>query len=97
MAVNLGDLGDLGDLGVLGKEVIYKDVYDADLLFAIERDINRKNLNLNLNLSLNKKLPFFGFDIWRCYEISWLGPKGKPEVAILNLSIPADSKYLIES
>tara|TARA_A100001015_G_scaffold315007_1_gene425814 strand:+ start:126 stop:983 length:858 start_codon:yes stop_codon:yes gene_type:complete len=85
MAVNLGDLG------VLGKEVIYKDVYDANLLFAIERNINRKKLNLN------NKLPFCGYDIWRCYEISWLGPKGKPEVAILNLSIPADSKYLVES
>lgn len=79
------------DLGVLGKEVIYKNTYDSSLLFAIERSINRSEINIYDNL------PFDGLDVWRCYEISWLGAKGKPEVGILELYIPAVSKYLIES
>jgi 7-cyano-7-deazaguanine reductase len=79
------------NLGVLGKEVIYKNTYDASLLFAIERSINRSEINIYDNL------PFDGLDVWRCYEISWLGKKGKPEVGILELYIPAASNYLIES
>ncbi len=42
-------------------------------------------------------MPFFGVDLWNAYEISWLNLRGKPQVAIGEFSIPADSKYIIES
>jgi 7-cyano-7-deazaguanine reductase len=42
-------------------------------------------------------LPFFGEDLWNGYEISWLNPKGKPQVALMVCRIPADSPNLVES
>jgi 7-cyano-7-deazaguanine reductase len=42
-------------------------------------------------------MPFMGVDIWNAYELSWLGSKGKPEVAIAQFEIPCDSPNLVES
>jgi 7-cyano-7-deazaguanine reductase len=42
-------------------------------------------------------LPFDGVDIWHNYEASWLNAKGKPQVAIVQLIVPVQSPYLIES
>lgn len=72
----------------LGKIVSYKDQYDPSLLVAIPRSENRSNL---------KWQTFNGIDLWMAYELSWLNPKGKPEVAIGEIEIPASSPYLIES
>jgi 7-cyano-7-deazaguanine reductase len=41
--------------------------------------------------------PFTGVDIWNVYELSWLNPKGKPEVAIGTLVFPCDTPGMIES
>ncbi|MDT8272577.1 MAG: NADPH-dependent 7-cyano-7-deazaguanine reductase QueF, partial [Desulfomonilia bacterium] len=30
----------------------------------------------------------YGHDFWRCYELSWLNPSGKPEVAICEVVYP---------
>ncbi len=52
--------------------------------------------------SLREKLgiaalpPFYGYDLWNAYDLSWLDPKGKPVSAIAQFLIPSDSKYLIE-
>jgi len=78
---------------ILGKNTPYPDRYDPDLLFAIPREKNRRQLNI----APNSVLPFMGVDIWNAYELSWLNIKGKPQIAIGEFTIPADSTYLIES
>ncbi|MCD6046868.1 MAG: cyclohydrolase [Gammaproteobacteria bacterium] len=75
----------------LGKISSYQDQYEAGLLFAIPR------LEKRQELGITGAWPFYGEDLWTAYEVSWLSPSGKPEVAIAEWTIPADSPYLIES
>lgn len=75
----------------LGKETEYHRFYDPALLCPLLRAEGRQAL------SISAELPFHGVDIWHNYEASWLNAKGKPEVAIVQLSVPAQSPYLIES
>jgi 7-cyano-7-deazaguanine reductase len=42
-------------------------------------------------------VPVYGYDLWRSYELSWLNPKGKPEVGILELIYPVESGCIVES
>ena len=76
----------------LGKSSLYVDQYDPSLLFPVPRDSNRATLNI-----VSRELPFQGVDIWNAWEISWLNSKGKPMVAIGEITIPAASPFLIES
>ena len=75
----------------LGKPAAYRDRYDPALLFAIERAPQRAALGLG------DALPFSGADLWTAYELSWLDPRGKPEVAIARFGVPADSPRIVES
>lgn len=75
----------------LGKKSAYIDQYTPDLLFPMARKEKRNEINIT------EKLPFFGFDLWNAYEISWLNTKGKPMVAIAEFVVPAESTNLIES
>lgn len=76
---------------VLGKATIYASQYDPSLLFSIPRSKKRTEIGIT------SALPFFGWDIWNGYEISWLNLRGKPQVAIAAFTIPADSPNIIES
>jgi 7-cyano-7-deazaguanine reductase len=77
----------------LGMQTAYPSHYDPGLLFPINRAVQRANLPL-----LNKPvLPFFGIDIWNAYELGWLNTKGKPQIALAEFIIPADSPMMIES
>jgi 7-cyano-7-deazaguanine reductase len=40
---------------------------------------------------------FFGADLWTAFELSWLNLKGKPQVAIAHITVPAESTHIIES
>ncbi len=42
-------------------------------------------------------LPFFGFDCWNHYEVSWLNDKGKPIVATAEIYYDCASPMIIES
>ena len=42
-------------------------------------------------------MPFYGFDTWNAYEVSWLNSKGKPVVAIIQFDISCSSINIIES
>jgi 7-cyano-7-deazaguanine reductase len=42
-------------------------------------------------------LPIFGYDLWRSYEVSWLNPKGKPEIGIMEIIYPVQSECIVES
>lgn len=76
---------------LLGKPATYKSEYDASLLFPISRAGKREEIGLT------NSLPFFGVDIWNAYEVSWLNMRGKPQVAIAAITVPADSPNIIES
>lgn len=75
----------------LGKPATYHSEYTPSLLFPIARQEKRSELGLT------GTLPFFGFDLWNAYEVSWLNMRGKPHIAILSVQVPADSPNIIES
>ncbi|MEA5098228.1 MAG: NADPH-dependent 7-cyano-7-deazaguanine reductase QueF [Burkholderiaceae bacterium] len=75
----------------LGKPVSFDSSYDPSLLYPIERAQTRDSLGLG------RTVPFFGIDIWNAYELSWLNLRGKPQVGILSVTVPADSPNIIES
>jgi 7-cyano-7-deazaguanine reductase len=79
----------------LGQAAIYKDQYDPSLLFPIARAIKRAEIGIGGDPK--QALPFFGADIWNCFEVSWLNPRGKPQVAIVIVIVPADSPNIVES
>jgi len=75
----------------LGKISAYAGQYDPSLLFSIARQQKRAELGIG------SILPFFGVDIWNAYELSWLNLRGKPQIAIATITVPADSSNIIES
>ena len=76
----------------LGQQTTYAEKYDRTLLQPVPRRLNRDQLNITATQ------PFtIGADIWTAYEISWLNPKGVPQVAIADISIDFRSENLIES
>jgi 7-cyano-7-deazaguanine reductase len=75
----------------LGQRTAYQCDYDPTLLFPIARQGKRDELQLQ------GTLPFFGVDIWNAYEVSWLNLRGKPQIGILTVTVPADSPNIIES
>jgi len=77
----------------LGKASEYPGQYDPNLLFPILRSENR----LKLDIKPNQALPFVGVDIWNAFELSWLNKKGKPQIALAEFQVPADSPNMIES
>ena len=76
----------------LGKQVDYKFTYDKTLLQPIPRSIEREKIEIK-----EDSLPFIGFDIWNCYEVSCLGKNGLPVVGIAKIVYPANTKFIIES
>ena len=77
----------------LGREVAYPSGYDPSLLFPIPR----AGARAELGLAAGAALPFTGHDRWHAYELGWLDPRGKPQVATATVLVPADSPNLIES
>ena len=77
----------------LGQATPYPHQYDPSLLFPIPRSENR----LKLDITPNQALPFVGVDIWNAFELSWLNKKGKPQIALAEFQVPADSPNMIES
>ncbi len=86
-----GDFHSAAQASTLGKTVDYADHYDASRLFPIARAAKRSELGITA------PLPFSGVDIWNAWELSWLDPRGKPNVAIAEIRVPADSPCIIES
>jgi 7-cyano-7-deazaguanine reductase len=76
----------------LGKRVAAPEKYDALLLFRIPRSENRVHYGID-----DSDLPFMGFDVWNCYEVSFLTDNGLPVSRVMKLVYAADSNYLVES
>ena len=75
----------------LGHTTGYPDTYDPAQLFAIERAPQRATLGLGATL------PFAGSDVWTVYELTWLDRRGRPEIAIATIEVPASSPSIVES
>jgi len=81
------------DRAPLGKPVRYASHYDPTLLCPIPRQLKRDEIGL----PAGTPLPFHGLDLWNAYELSWLLPSGKPQVALAEFRVPASSPNIIES
>ena len=75
----------------LGKASAYTDHYDPTLLFPIPRADKR------CEIGVGDTAPFFGADLWTSFELSWLNPRGKPQVAIAHFTVPCETPHIIES
>ena len=75
----------------LGKLSTYIDHYDASLLFPLARADKRAEIGALTNA------PFFGADMWTAFELSWLNPRGKPQVALAHITVPCETTHLVES
>jgi 7-cyano-7-deazaguanine reductase len=75
----------------LGKTSAYVDQYDPSLLFPIPRAGKRAEIGIAA------AAPFFGADLWTAFELSWLNPRGKPQVALAHITVPSESPNIIES
>ena len=76
----------------LGKPAEYIDTYTPSLLHSIERATAREEIGVEPD-----NLPFQGEDVWMCYELTWLGERGKPEVSAMRIKVPATSPCIVES
>ncbi len=75
----------------LGKTSAYVDQYDTSLLFPIPRATKRAEIGVT------GQPVFFGADLWTAFELSWLNTKGKPQVALAHITVPAESTHIVES
>lgn len=87
-SVHLGKAGD----GTVVKPYVTPDEIDSSLLVGIPRSLNRIAYGIEEN-----DLPFVGFDIWNCYEVSTLLDNGYPVTGVIKLVYPCDSKNIVES
>lgn len=77
----------------LGRQTAFSESYDPTQLRPIPRKIGRNQAGL----ADNAALPFFGEDIWNCWELSWLDSGGKPDIAVAEIRIPATTPNIVES
>src|SRR5690348_15585596 len=75
----------------LGHRARHPDHYAPASLFALPRAPQRAALGIGASL------PFTGADVWNAYELTWLDPNGKPQVALATIEIPAQSPAIVES
>lgn len=75
----------------LGHRSAHPDHYAPAALYAVPRAPQRAALGIGA------LLPFTGADVWTAYELTWLDPRGKPQVAIATIDVPADSPSIVES
>lgn len=76
---------------LLGKHTPVVDNYQPALLYPIPRATGRAWI------AGEGELPFYGFDLWHAYEISWLDKNGRPAVRVGRVVVPANSPNLVES
>lgn len=74
----------------LGRGSQYNQAYSTDLLFPIARSEYRATIDRPVSAA-------FGYDLWQCFEISWLNQKGLPQVACANIVVPLTSPNIVES
>jgi 7-cyano-7-deazaguanine reductase len=79
------------ETSLLGKAATYADSYDPTLLYPLPRAAQRALIGVA------ERPIFLGADLWTAYELSWLNPRGKPQVALGRFTVPCESTHLVES
>ena len=87
-------LGKAGDGSVVKPYVTPHDV-DASLLVPIPRELNRAGLGMP-KLEFGEA-HFDGYDVWNCYEFSFMLPNGFPKSGVLKICISCNSQNIVES
>ena len=77
---------------LLNSKPSYQDTYTPSLLYPVPRSLGRGEIGIKPG-----EVPFYGVDIWNCYELSWLNLKGKPQILMLQIIVPCTSEVLVES
>ena len=62
---------------------------DAPLLLALPRETGRREIGIG------GRAPFLGADLWTAFEMGWLNPRGKPQVALAHVTVPCESTHRI--
>ncbi|WP_101049181.1 NADPH-dependent 7-cyano-7-deazaguanine reductase QueF [Macromonas nakdongensis] len=75
----------------LGQASAYADRYDPGLLFPLPRAPKRAEIGIA------GTPPFLGADLWTAFELSWLNPRGKPQVALAHITVPCETPNIVES
>lgn len=68
---------------LLGRKVASPCGHDPSILTPIERQA--------------RTVAMHGFDLWRAYELSWLDDQGRPQIGMLEIVYPAESRCIVES
>lgn len=76
-------MADLQKITELGKATTYHQEYNPAVLVAVPRP--------------SSTAVHYGYDIWRCWEMSWLDAQRRPVTAALRISYPASSPCIVES
>lgn len=76
-------------LGDSTSYAVYTTEYDVSLLNAMPRNTTRAEQNYVSSE--------FGFDVWHCYEATFLNPQGRPVSGILKIVYDSNSPYMVES
>ncbi len=76
----------------LGIKSDYDAHYNPARLFPIPRALKRTEIGIEPT-----HLPFYGWDLWNHYEVSWLNEKGKPMVGMAEIQYDCRSPMIIES
>jgi 7-cyano-7-deazaguanine reductase len=77
---------------MLGVKISAPKTYDPKILVREERSKNRVQYNID-----DSNLPFYGFDTWNAYEVSFLLNNNMPVSGILKIVYDCKSKYIVES
>lgn len=76
----------------LGKKSLGSEFYDKSLLVAVPRIDNRVAYDID-----DKNLPFYGFDTWNAYEVSFMTASGVPVNRVLKINYSCTSPFIVES
>ncbi len=74
----------------LGLNSKQPEFYDPSVLVGVPRMLARGVEGIDAS-------KFEGYDLWNCWEVSWLDLQGKPVTRIGQLIVPANSPNLCES
>ena len=78
--------------GILGEQTTdYPTQYSPQTLYPIARSIGRDAIGWQQD-----KLAI-GMDWWHAFEMSWLDTQGISQVAMARFSVPATSRFIVES
>jgi 7-cyano-7-deazaguanine reductase len=79
------------ELSPLGQIASYPTDFAPEVLFPMPRAPQRALIGVG------EQPLFMGADLWTAYELSWLNPRGKPQVAIAQITVPCETPHIVES